>query len=188
MSIRKNLLYGLGLLALVPAVLAADVLPWREKYMAFTGKGTPEIVAAHGQAARHAGVEWRLDGITEGSLENPGIRPLPPRTKIAIMLISARPLTEAASKWFGAETGTCKFFAADAAGRIWDRAVRSDLVEPSGHSVTCRAFDEDYKMIPLPIGRKLTIQIPYIVPADAFESLGAEIRLSPDPVTIRLKR
>jgi hypothetical protein len=186
-SLRANLLYGLGLLVLVPAVLASQVLPWREKYMARTGEGAPEIVATHGQAARHAGVEWRLEGVTEGTLDDPGSRPLPPRTKIAIMLISARPLTEAAGRWFGAETGTCKFFAADAAGRIWDRAVRSDLVKPSGHSATCRAFDEDYNMVPLPVGRELTIQVAYIVPADAFKSLGAEIRLSPDPVTIRLR-
>ncbi|MEO3810378.1 hypothetical protein ABGB17_15370 [Sphaerisporangium sp. B11E5] len=187
MSARRNLLYGLGLLVLIPAVLAASVLPWREKYVARTGEGAPEIVAARGQAARHAGVEWRLTEIKESPVADQA-RPLPPRTKVAVMLISARPLTEAASRWFGQETGSCKFFATDAAGRVWDRTIRSDLVERSEHSITCRAFDENYDMVPLPVGRVLTIQVVYVVPADAFPTLSAEIRLAPDPVTIRLAR
>ncbi|GAA1258530.1 hypothetical protein GCM10009677_06590 [Sphaerisporangium rubeum] len=187
MSLRANLLYGLGLLVLVPAVLAATVLPWREKYVAFSGEGATEVAAARGQAARHAGVEWRLVEVEESPPKDPS-RPLPPRTKIAVMLISARPLTEAASKWFGQKTGSCKFLATDAAGRVWSPATRSDLVERSDYAMTCRAFDADYNMVPLPVGRTLTIQVVYVVPADAFPTLSSQIRLSPDPVTIRLAR
>ncbi|WP_248959644.1 hypothetical protein [Sphaerisporangium perillae] len=189
MSWRKNLGYGLGLLVLVPAVIAAKVLPWQEKYQTLTGKGGREAVAAHGQPARLNGMEWRLKSITEGKPPQEFARPLPPRTKIAIVLTSVKPLTEQASKWFGATTGsTCKFTLTDAAGRTWAPSFRTDLAPKSGYAASCFALDADYKPAPLPVGKELTTQTVFVVPADAFTSLRVEVRLTPDPGTVRLAR
>ncbi|GAA3787690.1 hypothetical protein GCM10022226_02570 [Sphaerisporangium flaviroseum] len=185
MNWRRNLGYGLGLLALIPAVVAAEVLPWREKYEFLTGKGGQEAVAAHGQGARVNGMEWRLKSITEGELQEEFSRPLPPRTKIAVVVISVKPLTDQGGKWFVTD-GTCKIAATDKAGRIWQPSFRNDLAPKSPHSPTCRAFDANYNMVPLPVGKELTIQTEYVVPADAFPTLGVQIRLTPNPATVRL--
>ncbi|MET8143030.1 hypothetical protein ABZU32_22225 [Sphaerisporangium sp. NPDC005288] len=186
MNWKRDLWYGLGLLALVPAALAAQVLPWRERYETLAGKGGREAVAAHGQAARFNGIEWRLKSITEGRPQDPTARPLPPRTKVAIVVVGLRPLTEQASKWFGAMGGTCKIRVTDAAGRTWGPSIRGDLAPKSGLSPSCFNMDADFKLAPLPVGRELTVQTVYVVPADAFRTLRVEVRVAPEPGTVRL--
>ncbi|MDH2425714.1 hypothetical protein [Sphaerisporangium sp. TRM90804] len=186
MTWRRQLAYGLGLLVLVPAVIAAAVLPWREKYEVRSGKGGREVVASQGRAATLDGVEWRLKSITEGRLQEEFSRPLPPRTKIAVVVVSATPRDARASAWFARETGSCKIYAADGAGRVWERSFRTDLAPDSPHAVSCQVLDEDYTLAPVPVGKEHTIQAEYVVPADAFSDLRVEVRLSPDRATVRL--
>lgn len=188
MNWRKNLGYGLGLLALVPAVLAAEVLPWREKYDTLTGKGGRVAVAARGQAARMNGMEWRLKSITVGRLQDKFSRPLPPRTRIAVVVASVKPLTAEASKWFLSDTGGCKMSLVDRAGRSWGPSFRNDLAPKSAYSLTCRKFDADFRFAPVAVGEELIMQSEFVVPADAFASLSFEVRLLPNPGTVRLAR
>ncbi|MFC4531015.1 hypothetical protein [Sphaerisporangium dianthi] len=186
MNWKRNLGYGLGLLALVPAVLAAEVLPWREKYENGTQKGGHEAVAAAGRPALLNGIEWRLKSITEGRPPDDAYRPLPPRTKVAIAVITLKPLTERASKWFGDIGGICKIKLTDAAGRSWGPAFRSDLAPKNGLAASCFNLDADFKLAPLPVGKELAVQTVHVVPADAFTTLRVEVRVAPEPGTVRL--
>ncbi|MFC4587834.1 hypothetical protein [Sphaerisporangium corydalis] len=178
--------YGLGLLVLVPVVIAARVLPWRDKYETLTGEGGRRVVAAGGRAAVLDGVEWRLKSVTEGRLADPAARPLPPRTRIAIVLTSMKPLTDQAAKKFAAGTRDCKFRVVDRAGRSWPSSFRGDLAPRNGNAGSCWTMDQDYKIVPTPAGKELTIQTVYVVPEDAFASLEVEVHLGPESRTVRL--
>ncbi|MFC7383943.1 hypothetical protein [Sphaerisporangium rhizosphaerae] len=186
MNWKRNLGYGLGLLAVVPAMIAAEVLPWREMYETRAQKGGPEVVAAPGRAARLNGIEWRLRSITEGKPPNDVYRPLPPRTKIAIVVITLKPLTGQASRWSGDVGGSCKIKVTDAAGRSWGPSFRSDLGPKSGLSASCFNMGADFKLAPLPVGKELAVQTVYVVPTDAFRTLRVEVRVTPEPGTVRL--
>ncbi|GII77648.1 hypothetical protein Sru01_26300 [Sphaerisporangium rufum] len=165
------------------------MLPWRERYENLTGKGGREAVAAPGRTATLNGLEWRLEGVTEGRVQEKFARPLPPRTRVAVVVTSVRPLTAAASRWFAQDGGAqCKFAVVDRAGRRWEPSFRSDLAPKTDHAASCFRLDAEYKLQPVPVGQKLTIQNAYVVPADAFPTLRVEVRLRPDPGTVRLLR
>ncbi|MFF5208527.1 hypothetical protein [Streptosporangium sp. NPDC000396] len=185
-AVLRNLAYGVGLVAVLAATAAAQTLPWKEKYDDSTGEGGPTVVAGLGRPVRLHDMEWRFGGITEGKPQKSFSPPLPPRTRVAVVVFSVKPLTPAASQWFTGASGDCSIQVTDRRNRVWSPSTRSDLAPPGGNEAGCKADDANFKPKPLAVGQERKIQKEFVVPQDAFSALQVQIRLAMRPGTVRM--
>ncbi|GAA5057336.1 hypothetical protein HNP84_000474 [Thermocatellispora tengchongensis] len=177
---KRNLAFALGLLLVLPALVALRVLPWRHKYEVSTKTASEIVTASAGRAAVMAGMEWRLKSITEG-VPQQGARPIPPRTKVAVAVYSVKPVTAQAVKWFDDPKAglACPAVAVDGLGRRWKATIRRDLVPEDGqHAYGCVIVKDRDENVPLPLNQERTIRAVFVVPQDALRSLGLEVRVS----------
>ncbi|WP_433248590.1 hypothetical protein ACQPYK_00800 [Streptosporangium sp. CA-135522] len=184
----RNLAYGVGLVVALAATTAAQTLPWKEKYDDQSGEGGPAVTAGLDRPARLYDMEWRLKDITSGKPGASPTRPLPPRTRVVVVVFSVKPLTPAASRWFTDEpSGDCSVQVADRSGRIWSPSFRTG-VAPGPNKDGCKSAGGDLKPEPLAVGRERTVQKAFIVPQDAIAGLQVEVRMPRRPGVVRMAR